>query len=454
MKCDKPLLILNKYTNKFLKVGCRHCDSCLIASANARSLLLANELGKGWMTLFLTLTYDNAHIPVVFYGDNKIYRCPDGRHLEYVDEVDEPLMLTPREPFKYPYIDCTGVIYYKDFQNFIKRLRRKLYYHGKGNFKYFICCEYGTVHHRPHAHVLLFFAPGCFYNGITEYILESWKMCDKTVFRNGIKVADGRVSSYLASYVNCNCKHYKLAQHPIFKQKTRRSAYYGYGCKMEDQEEIKRVVRDRLFDRGFDDGHKPFEYIDRSKVDRFSTCFVSERVFSTYFRKCYGFSNLSSDALCIRLRNIYQFCTWIKPWRGEKPFSYSIDDYFHQADFNWYRGYLCTMDLLGLADCYANLEYYLWLYPRMIALYESQVLRRYMKNYEVQTKNNYFLDAYNTEYRNLGSSSWYDGLLVDFEVKNVAPYSADTLRDLNYYKMEYGKRLIPKHRNSLYNINF
>lgn len=112
------------------------------------------------------------------------------------------------------------------------------------------------------------------------------------------------------------------------------------------------------------------------------------------------------------------------------------------------------MDLLGLADCYANLEYYLWLYPRMIALYESQVLRRYMKNYEVQTKNNYFLDAYNTEYRNLGSSSWYDGLLVDFEVKNVAPYSADTLRDLNYYKMEYGKRLIPKHRNSLYNINF
>lgn len=454
MKCDSPLLILNKYTNKFLKVGCRKCDSCLIASANAKSLLLANELSKGWITLFVTLTYDNEHIPVVFYGDNKIYRSPNGTDLELVEEMEDILDLYPREPYKYPFVDCTGVIYYKDFQDFFKRLRRKLEYNGKGNFKYFICCEYGTVHKRPHAHCLLFFKPRDFYSGVTDYIIESWKMCSEAVLREGIKVADGRVSSYLAAYVNSNSKHYPLAQHPLFRQKTRRSAYLDYGCSFEDKKEIKRVIKSGLFDRSFNDDSRPFEYIDYSKFGRFSTCFVSERVFSTYFRKCYGFSTLSINALCLRLRNIYKFCSCIKSRINELPFSYCIDGYFHQADFNWFRGYLAFLDLMNMNDSTSTLNYYLWLYPRMIALYESQVLRRYMLNYEHQTPNNYFLDAFNTEYRKIGSSDWYSGLLLEYDVKYVAPFSSDTSRKLYEYKIEYGKRLIPKHRNSIYNVNF
>lgn len=454
MKCDKPLLILNKYTNKYLKVGCRHCDSCMIASANARALLLGNELRKGWFTLFVTLTYDNAHLPVVFYNDNKIYRCPDGKNLVCIDEIDESLTLYPHEPFKYPYVDCTGVIYYKDFQNFIKRLRRKLDYNGKGNFFYFICCEYGSVHHRPHAHILLFFKPRDIFAGIEEYIVDSWKMCDKTVLRNGIKTADGGLNSYLAAYVNSNSKHYPLAQHPLFRQKTRRSANINYGVSFEDAKEIKRVITSGLFDRYFNVDSRPFEYFDSTKLDRFSTCFVSERSFSAYFRKCYRFSTLSPNALSLRLRSIYKFVTWIKPGIGDKPFSPCLDSYFHQADFNFYRGYLAYLDLMDLSDTITNFEYYIWLYPRMFALYDSQVLRRYMLNYEVQTSNNYFLDAYNTEYRSLGSSSWYDGLFLEFDVKRVAPFSSDTQRQLNKYKLEYGKRLIPKHRNSIYNFNF
>lgn len=426
----------------------------MIASANARALLLRNELQKGWFVLYVTLTYDNEHLPVVFYNDNKIYRCPNGKDLVLVDEVAEPLTLYPCDPVRFPFVDCTGVIYYRDFQNFIKRFRRKLSYHGYGNFKYFICCEYGTLHHRPHAHILFFFEPKYIDRRIEDYLVECWKMCDKDVLRKGIETADAGVSAYLAAYVNSNSKHYSLAQHPIFKQKTRRSASSDYGCTFKDKEEIKRLVRFGLFDGGFDDGHRPFEYFDQNRLGRFSACFVSQRVFYTYFRKCYGFSKLSPNALCLRLRRIYQFCTWIKPWREDKPFHYSIDDSFHQADFNFYRGYLCYLDLMGYDDTERTFEFYLWLYPRMIALYQSQVQRRWMMNYEIQTPNNYFLDAYNTEFRSIGSSSWYDGLLVEFEVKDFGPFSADTQHELASYKLDYGKRLLPKHRNSLYNINF
>lgn len=461
MRCDSPLKINNRYTGQRLTVGCRKCDSCRIASANAKALLLANELSKGYLPVFVTLTYDNEHLPVVFYGDNKIVRIGNNDNFEILQEFDDCFYFSPREPYKFPYVDCTGVIYYRDIQNFLKRLRIRLVRYGRKHgfeqdvtIRFFAVCEYGTIHKRPHAHLLLFFRREYFGKYIEECIIDSWKMCNKTVLREGIKVADGRLSSYLAAYVNSNSNHYSLAVDKIFGQKTHRSACLDYGCSKEDKEEIKRVINTGIFEYSPNDVNRPFEYVDKTKLDCFSTCFVSQRVFYTYFRKPYGFSNLSFNSFYLRARSIYYFSTRIKGRLDDLPFSYCLDEYFHQADFNFFRGYRCYLALLDKIDNDFEFEEYIFVFWRMVHLYNAMLLRRYMLSYEIKSKEDYFLDSYNTECRNVGSSVFFSNLLSDFEVTHFDIYSKETYRELKMYKFNYGKRLIPKHLSSMYNPNF
>lgn len=195
MKCDSPLKIINPYTNKPITVGCRHCDSCRIASANAKTLLLMNELKKATFPLFVTLTYDNDHLPVVFNGSDKVLRLSAPGVFDVIGDLPERVYIEPKRPYHYPYKSATGVIWYRDIQLFIKRLRINLNRNGKGNFRFFACCEYGTVRKRPHAHLLFFFSKLSDLRGIEQLICKSWRMCDKTRLLEGVKFADVAVGS-------------------------------------------------------------------------------------------------------------------------------------------------------------------------------------------------------------------------------------------------------------------
>ena len=456
MRCDNPLKIINKYTGQPMTVGCRHCDSCLIASANAKALLLNNELSKNWISLFITLTYDNAHLPVIFSGDNTIYRCLDGVNLTAIDKAEETFELSPREPRKYPYCDCTGIIYYRDFQNFFKRLRINLNRDGYDRyFKYFIECEYGTVHKRPHAHVILFFEPGIFKHPIDQLICKSWKMCSETVLRNGFKTANKGASGYLASYVNSNSRSYRLATYKPFRQRCRRSNSVDYGCSAKDIEEIKRVIKDGLFTYSSGDDKRPFVYIDTSRQGRFSTCFVSQRVFNTYFPKCHGYHYLSAHTFCLRAKSIRYFCTRIKGRLDNLPFSYSIDGAFKEQDFTFYRGYLRFLSLMSFDDDDAVFDYYIFLHIRLSALYAAQLNRNYMMTFESLTSHDYYFQAYNTESRIPGNSdNFWKQNVIAYDLDLNKPYSVNNLHEMKDYRVSYYKRLLPKHRNSLYNVNF
>lgn len=83
---------------------------------------------------FLTLTYDDAHLPPD-YGLHK-----------------------------------------KDLQNFFKRLRKDL----STKIKYFACGEYGDLEGRPHYHAIVF---GLEYNSVSRQLVkENWRMCDEMRF--------------------------------------------------------------------------------------------------------------------------------------------------------------------------------------------------------------------------------------------------------------------------------
>ncbi|WNK13412.1 MAG: replication initiator protein [Microvirus sp.] len=94
-----------------IKLPCGQCTSCRLARASAWSLRLMHEATDHDESCFLTLTYDDAHLP-------------------------------PR-----------GSLQYRDVQLFLKRLRKHI--HPKP-LRYYLCGEYGDQLSRPHYHICLF----------------------------------------------------------------------------------------------------------------------------------------------------------------------------------------------------------------------------------------------------------------------------------------------------------
>lgn len=108
MECQHPLLLLKKKRY----VPCGKCPACLANYRAEWTFRLNSEFLNCNFGLFVTLTYDDEHLPV------------DG-------------------------------VCKRDVQLFLKRLRKEL---GNGSFRYFITAEYGDRTSRPHYHGLFFFS--------------------------------------------------------------------------------------------------------------------------------------------------------------------------------------------------------------------------------------------------------------------------------------------------------
>ena len=122
MKCRSPILIKHKSGGSDL-VPCGRCVPCIKNKINAWVTRLTYESHYNPGTYFITLTYDEKHVPTAENG-------------------------------------CKTVKI-KDLQDFIKRLR----YHLNGrlsktaysaNIRYYAISEYGTKTYRPHYHCIIF----------------------------------------------------------------------------------------------------------------------------------------------------------------------------------------------------------------------------------------------------------------------------------------------------------
>lgn len=130
---------------------CGRCLNCLVKKQSALTFLAQKELldvyqsGRG--ASFVTLTYDDAHIP-----------------------VNEDGLVTLRK---------------KDLQLWLKNMRRQMdYYNEKIPFRYIACGELGSEKDRPHYHIVLL--------GLTDvqaakYTKKLWKngLCDIGVLSAG-----------------------------------------------------------------------------------------------------------------------------------------------------------------------------------------------------------------------------------------------------------------------------
>lgn len=117
MQCMHPRIIRNPNFNKHdpdsiasFTVPCGRCVGCRIARTREWSIRLLHELDSWDDGVFLTLTYDDDHLP----SDYSLHK--------------------------------------EDLQKFFKRLRKQLSH----PIKYFACGEYGDTTWRPHYHAIIF----------------------------------------------------------------------------------------------------------------------------------------------------------------------------------------------------------------------------------------------------------------------------------------------------------
>ena len=112
-----------------IQLPCGRCIGCRLERSRQWAVRLMHELRDHEQSSFITLTYDDENLPQPYKTEvlNQKTQCKE--------------------------ILTSGNLRKKDFQNFIKELRRQL--PGK-KYRYFHCGEYGDKKRRPHYHAIMF----------------------------------------------------------------------------------------------------------------------------------------------------------------------------------------------------------------------------------------------------------------------------------------------------------
>lgn len=134
MECLSPISIVDpRYGNPKYRVTvpCGKCFACLSRRRQDWCFRLKQELKVSKSAFFITLTYDDEHLP----------RNGDG----------------------------VPIVVKRDVQLFFKRLRKAIY---PQKIRYFAVSEYGTENLRPHYHVILFDFPLSF--NLDTILRECW----------------------------------------------------------------------------------------------------------------------------------------------------------------------------------------------------------------------------------------------------------------------------------------
>ena len=149
--CVQGRFVTNRYTGQQFWCKCGHCKSCLQEKASLRSHRIRNEYDGVTPVYFLTLTYDRLSAPYidyneylnlksVGYGDLNVYRSFslkwNVKKQRYIKSWSRNVLCSiPVEfdifdsswlPFLKKQPGKVGVCYFKDLQDFEKRLRINL----------------------------------------------------------------------------------------------------------------------------------------------------------------------------------------------------------------------------------------------------------------------------------------------------------------------------------------
>lgn len=179
MDCLNPISIINSdfgksydtYEREFISVPCGKCSVCIVNSSQEWRTRLEIEWNNSNSAYFLTLTYDDSHLPIGNFSDS----IGNSHFVPYV---------------------CK-----RDIQLFLKRLRKDF---KENRLRYFLVSEYGPTTQRPHYHALIFGLPRL-YNDRIKNECELNKRIERD-WNNGLTKLDsvtfGRIA-YVTKYMSC-----------------------------------------------------------------------------------------------------------------------------------------------------------------------------------------------------------------------------------------------------------
>lgn len=305
--CQHRSFITNRYTGARIAVDCGQCDYCIHKRAKKASMRVKTAGSAFKYSYFVTLTYDNSHIPLmnckvlhseyedaigisgdIHYGIEhhqyipvSEYQCDDNsmlRHIffeqvqgtvpfdreikEYVPVKDNWFLSMDAirsfihktqavDKTDYPASGQYGrdnlipFLNYVDVQNYIKRLRKHLF-QKLGSYEtlhFYAVGEYGPVHFRPHYHLLLFTNSDEVAEVLRYCHDKSWKLG-----RSDFQRSAGGASSYVASYVN------SLSAAPLlyrscraFRPRSRASVgFFEKGCDFLEGEDPYAQIEQKI----------------------------------------------------------------------------------------------------------------------------------------------------------------------------------------------------------------
>lgn len=305
--CQHRSFITNRYTGARIAVDCGQCDYCIHKRAQKASMRVKTAGSAFKYSYFVTLTYDNEHIPLmnckvlhseyedavgisgdIHFGDeyhNYIpvseYQCDDNsmlRHIffeqvqgtvpfdreikEYVPIKDNWFLSMDAirsfihktqsvDKTDYPVSEQYGrdnlipFLNYVDVQNYIKRLRKYLY-KQLGSYEtlhFYAVGEYGPIHFRPHFHLLLFTDSDEVSAVLRQCHDKSWKFG-----RSDFQRSAGGAASYVASYVNSLCAAPLLYRScRAFRPKSRASiGFFEKGCDFVEGEDPYAQIEQKI----------------------------------------------------------------------------------------------------------------------------------------------------------------------------------------------------------------
>lgn len=497
MLCKNPKHVYNKYLGHCIYVPCGHCSACLIRKSERLRIMIQNECDKHAYNIYFTLTYDNTNIPCIRrsdfnscrIGNIDIYRnkevfsqfndidinsyafdCISNSSSNIYKKIGSSLIVDD------DYLDFLAIPLKKDVQDFLKRIRRRLYYDSikdlnintydsetkriiidKVNeiikLRYVVVSEYGTKNHRPHYH-------GIFHTNqkaVAEWLLQNipscWKFCDwssisqkKFHGRSGLpSLVEKSCSSYVSSYVCSFDYKFPLSKLSFAKTFVLYSRRPIYGLSSFDEDIAEKVIN------GVD-----YSFVQTKQITNGNSVDVecSSRIESMLFGRFEGIDKLSDASLVeIVLRPFYSLsrsqqrfvtkvCRLVQKYVGVVNI-FTIADYIGKvrAFLNRFRSFkLCTHQLNKYSA--SNLVDYVKINYQTFAsyLYPSAYTDKVSFAFSVGLFN--FID--NIGLSNLSQCDIFDCIFHPFDV---------FLQEINNLCVKYQNRLMPKHSHSL-NYNY
>lgn len=278
ISCFKPVSIRDCF-GRVQMVGCGSCPACQELKRNSLSNRLALEEHRAKYCSFVTLTYDEAHLPIV--DVSSLFSSSDGevvdllQNHDFNEDFSTPSVVNTEELrnsvvlynkhrsfYKANYSVNRNVTYEdnqvavlvnRHLQLFIKRFRKYVSQNYNEKIRYYAVGEYGVQSLRPHWHILFFYSSSQLardFEDVVQLGSESRPiqtpvfLCSLWKFGHiDSKQTDGKAYFYVSSYVN------KPADFPyvltlLAPQRAFHSNFLG---EISEKEDIKESFQNRDF---------------------------------------------------------------------------------------------------------------------------------------------------------------------------------------------------------------